>query len=191
MFGVIIPGRAPLQFNCINSIEQSYGCNVLSLPNQSIQSIREFTFFLTQPLPENFAAILFLQIPFLDSSYFSEWGVAAVVTNQIPSVIVHLKWTLELISNLIPNATLNIGIKISRIETIATLKLNPYATTFDETPLFAKGIAFELFNYLQSFAKQTPQGELVILEAGVVDRWFKRFEQKWQFDPNFWRKNIQ
>jgi len=50
---------------------------------------------------------------------------------------------------------------------------------------FARLVAMNLFRFMESFAKQLPGGEGLIVPTGVLDQWFKRFESKWQRDPTF------
>jgi hypothetical protein len=46
-------------------------------------------------------------------------------------------------------------------------------------------VARDLFNFLQSFATVTPAGERLVLPTDAVDRWMRRFTEKFARDPNF------
>ena len=50
---------------------------------------------------------------------------------------------------------------------------------------FTKGIAMDLFNFLQSHSDVLGQAW-----QGILDKWYKRVEEKLQHDPMFWRKNL-
>jgi hypothetical protein len=52
---------------------------------------------------------------------------------------------------------------------------------------FAKKVAYNLFNYLQSFNKNenaTADG-LLVVPLNTIDKWFDRFMKKYSIDPNF------
>lgn len=52
---------------------------------------------------------------------------------------------------------------------------------------FAKKVAYNLFNFLQSFnknANSTSDGMLVV-PLNTIDKWFDRFMKKYALDPNF------
>ena len=50
---------------------------------------------------------------------------------------------------------------------------------------FARLVAMNLFRFMESFAKQLPGGEGLVVPTGVLDQWFQRFESKWKRDPAF------
>lgn len=52
---------------------------------------------------------------------------------------------------------------------------------------FAKKVAYNLFNFLQSFnknANSTSDGMLIV-PLNTIDKWFDRFMKKYALDPNF------
>lgn len=48
---------------------------------------------------------------------------------------------------------------------------------------FAKRVAFNLFRYMESFGGAT--GDKIVVPTNVLDSWFKRFQEKFQRDPDF------
>jgi len=56
----------------------------------------------------------------------------------------------------------------------------------------AKGIAQDLFNYMQSFSQNSGQfahlGNVLVLPVNCIDSWFKKFMHKHSIDPFFWMK---
>jgi Protein of unknown function (DUF775) len=48
---------------------------------------------------------------------------------------------------------------------------------------FAKRIAFNLFRFIESFGGT--QGDNIVVPTNVLDHWFRRFQEKFQKDPDF------
>jgi protein Hikeshi len=49
---------------------------------------------------------------------------------------------------------------------------------------FAKRVAFNLFQFMQSFSSRAANDQLVV-PGNVIDRWFTRFQEKFRKDPDF------
>ena len=60
--------------------------------------------------------------------------------------------------------------------------------------LFAKKVAMNLYNYMSSFERQTGTlqngntQEYFLVPTNIFDKWYDRFEQKFDKDPNFFSK---
>ena len=59
---------------------------------------------------------------------------------------------------------------------------------------FAKKVATNLYNYMSSFDKQTGTladgsiQEYYIVPSTIFDKWYEKFEKKFDIDPNFINK---
>lgn len=49
---------------------------------------------------------------------------------------------------------------------------------------FAKRVAFNLFQFMTSFSSRAA-GDQLVVPGNVLDRWFVRFQEKFQRDPDF------
>ena len=50
---------------------------------------------------------------------------------------------------------------------------------------FAQLVAMDLFVFLSSFAQPTPVGDRLLLPPDAVDRWMRKFTERFRHDPNF------
>jgi hypothetical protein len=50
---------------------------------------------------------------------------------------------------------------------------------------FALRIANDLYNFMASFTRSTPDGAFIVVPTDVIDKWFERFKRKFEFDPGF------
>ena len=48
---------------------------------------------------------------------------------------------------------------------------------------FAKRVAFNLFRFMESFGGA--DGDKIMVPTNILDLWFKRFQHKFQRDPDF------
>ena len=75
---------------------------------------------------------------------------------------------------------------IANVEALASMK-NQHSLQKE----FAKKVAMNLYNYLSSFDKQTgtlPNGgtqEYFVVPTNIFEKWYKKFEEKFDKDPNF------
>jgi len=71
-----------------------------------------------------------------------------------------------------------IGISIEKAEFIKNLQ--PRSQLEEKKKLISsvQGIAKDLYNYLQSFAKTTRMGEMLVLPPKFLDKWLKKIETK-------------
>lgn len=64
-----------------------------------------------------------------------------------------------------------------------------HAIATSRRPLVAQKIAQDLFNYMESFDTGAHGGGQMLVPKNIFERWWKRFEQKSQRDPNFFLKS--
>ena len=118
-------------------------------------------------------------------------------------------------------AAVRLGVSFEPTETLQEIEAqNQEAKAgFDERLAVAKAVAQDLFNYCESFTSSAPRGgaaaaaaaaagggggglagnmgqlglaaDKLVLPNDVLDRWLKRFEQKYARDPNFFFKTTR
>eukprot|EP00347_Sterkiella_histriomuscorum_P024532 403330782 len=172
LFGLVIPGQI-VQY----SFEQIGDKGVLTIPNP--RSVNVISFFLNQPLGnDQVAASLYFSVPPYEGLEF-----IGAIADQRPSDIFHTSWSLNPLVNIHQELKLVVQIEsIDKIETCIRIK--------QETDLnkeFAKKVAMNLFNFMQSFNKNdNTQGDgLLVVPLNTFDKWLDKFMRKYELDPNF------
>ncbi|OII76783.1 hypothetical protein cand_024600 [Cryptosporidium andersoni] len=171
-FGILVPGRA------VSAPVQESECRwIAELPQPS--TIHNLTIFLNQPLPTDQcgAGIYYSFAP------FTSWEFLGVITNVRPSDMFTTGWPfLPDIMNL---ATVRIGITIElSSELIVKVENKP---PIDINKEVAKKIALNLFRFIESFnGNNINSSECIRVPQMVLDRWFVKFEEKYNRDPYFY-----
>ena len=113
------------------------------------------------------------------------WEFLGAVAANKPSDIFRTGWpSNETLKNC---AFLQIGISVEPIENL--VKLEGGARPVADRMNFAKGIAMNLFHYMESFEKRAMDGgNFLVLPSNALDKWLSRFEAKYRRDPNFFMK---
>eukprot|EP00467_Chlorarachnion_reptans_P020720 CAMPEP_0114509890 /NCGR_PEP_ID=MMETSP0109-20121206/13471_1 /TAXON_ID=29199 /ORGANISM="Chlorarachnion reptans, Strain CCCM449" /LENGTH=158 /DNA_ID=CAMNT_0001689113 /DNA_START=298 /DNA_END=774 /DNA_ORIENTATION=- len=152
---------------------------VLNVSNPA--QVREFAISLLKPvLPKGHGATVYFSLP-----PFKDWQYVGAIAMNLPSQIFSAPWRGTLPENV---KGVQIGISIESIEFIKNL--HPQAQREEEKKLVSsvQGVANDLYQYLQSFARNTSQGEMLMISTKHLDQWLKKFETKHKKDPYFWLK---
>mmetsp|Transcript_3626 Transcript_3626/g.4489 ORF Transcript_3626/g.4489 Transcript_3626/m.4489 type:complete len:183 (-) Transcript_3626:231-779(-) len=151
---------------------------VLDVPRPS--TVSEFSISMLKPLPKSCGATIYFCLP-----PYKDWQYLGAITVDHPSQIYNAPWR-----GTIPDSTegVQIGISIEKAEFIKNLQ--PRSQLEEKKKLISsvQGIAKDLYNYLQSFAKTTRMGEMLVLPPKFLDKWLKKIETKHKKDPYFWLK---
>mmetsp|Transcript_11657 Transcript_11657/g.13864 ORF Transcript_11657/g.13864 Transcript_11657/m.13864 type:complete len:193 (-) Transcript_11657:98-676(-) len=143
-------------------------------------TVKDVCLFLPneQVLPPTHALSLYVQ------SGSEDWGYRGCVCNQRPSEVFPLQWP-EAVVQSGGAIGAKVGIVIELLEDAAS-KEQLVVGTKEE---FAKRVALNLFNYMQSFSSQhtgiLPGKDAIVVPPDCLDRWFKRFQEKFRRDPEF------
>lgn len=173
MIGIVIPG-VPIVTG--GPLTQT---NVVADVNNPA-SINNLTLFLTGPLPEGYGAALYFSVPPYNSLEF-----IGCVANERPSDVFYTSWSL--------NPTVNCCQQIKlcvKMESLTNLKMAfEEKIKVDLNQEFAKRVAKNLFNYLDSFNQnQDPNRQLLVVPLNSLQGWYDKFLQKYKMDPNFLMK---
>ena len=172
MFGLVIPGL-PVFTNFQQIAPTQW---TVELPNPA--SINNFTFYLTEPVQANCAVALSAAFP----PAFDTIEFVGAVANEFPSDIFNTSWSLK--PDKAGCAVVRILISLEAIATIAPLVEGRKLT--DIRQMYAKKVALNLFRFMESFNQNTGQyGELLMVPMDILDKWLRKFEHKFKFDPNF------
>ena len=55
----------------------------------------------------------------------------------------------------------------------------------DDRSHVALKVAQNLFRFMESFSQTRVEGEVLVVPTTVLDRWMKRFSEKYERDPSF------
>ena len=161
MFGLAIPGRpVTLQFEADGPFRWTVD---IAEPG----NISDLCLFLTSQLPQNEVGA---------SIYYNlaGWQFIGALSNSKPTAILNPGWSLNPEVNRLP--VLKVGIAIEPAAEILP-KLET-CTQLDFRKNFARKVALNLFRFLESFKIQN-------FPIAALDKWFLKFEEKFQRDPNF------
>jgi hypothetical protein len=200
-FGLVIPGGPVLtNFVPVDNTGLKFALR-LSCPGDlptPLASVTEIVFFLLPniPLPPDYGVLCYWQIeaaaPLSPGAPPPSTGfelLGAISTNH-PSSVFHTGWSeheqvAEVSAANIP-VTVNIGVSLEPLGNIQNIgAINP-----NQGRLFvAEKIASDLFKYMQSFDTGTAGAGQMTVPNNIFDRWFKRFENRFKRDPNFFLKS--
>lgn len=214
MFGVVIPGRpVRTDFAPVDASNLKFTLN-LTCPGDLIAPlalIREITFFVLPgvSLPENHGVLCYYQLtavspsanePMASSTGFELMGS---LTTETPSAVFQTGWSekdeiIALSQREIPVAV-TIAVSIETMDHLQNLGVAPsFANNGSATVnqqqrqtgrlYVAQQIAYDLFTFMQSFDTGAGGPGNMVVPNNIFDRWFKRFENRFQRDPNFFLK---
>jgi hypothetical protein len=200
-FGLVVPG-GPVRtdFMPVDATGLKFALR-LNCPGDlptPLTSVTELVFFLlpSAPLPPDLGVLCYWQIEAAAAA--SGQGPAAntgfellgAITPTRPSSVFHTGWSehgqvIEVTSSGVP-VTVTIGVSL---EPLATLE-NVGAINTKQGRLFiAEKIASDLFRFMQSFDTGAAGAGQMVVPNNIFDRWFKRFENRFRRDPNFFLKS--
>lgn len=173
LFGLVIPGR-PLRVDWVQVDATKW---TMEIPNAEL--ISELCVFIADlsQIPPHLGAGIHASLP----PTYDAWELVGAVTVHRPSDVFRVAWSKR---ELPPNTPIRLGLSLEPLETLAMQK--PPLAAAENARNFTKGIAMDLFNFLQSHSDQIGP-----VWQNVLDKWFKRVEEKLQHDPMFWRKNLK
>ena len=122
------------------------------------------------------AALYFSCPPNYDSVTF-----IGAIANARPSDIFHPGFALN------PNVNIHSEIKlVIQLKSLQEIETNVLIS--QETDLqkdYAKKVAQNLFNYLQSFDSNCGANNQLVVPMNSLEKWFDKFNRKYDMDPNF------
>lgn len=140
-------------------------------------SAGELTMFLLEALPADKGAIIFYALP-----PFEEWRVLGTLTSDRASTVFRTGWITDPLISQVP--CLQIGVAIDSLDNVNAVVTEQASEETDRLG-FAQLVARDLFKYLQSFSQVLPVGERLVIPTDALDKWLKRFEDKYRRNPQF------
>jgi len=169
-FGLLVPGR-PLQFEW-----QQVGPAKLVTQLAGTGGVSDLVFFLLPggALPPGTGATLHASFD------AKEWTLLGALTADKPSALLRTNW-----EEAPPAAAVQLGVSLEPLESIQNLEQSKAITTNNDRLNWALHLAQDLFQYLMSFSRATPQGEMIVAPVNTLKLWMERFKTRYRRNPNF------
>ncbi|KAJ7534762.1 hypothetical protein O6H91_12G002800 [Diphasiastrum complanatum] len=129
-------------------------------------------------LPSGSALAVYVQSP---GSPFQYCGA---VHTACPSAVLALLWPkpggqMQILASESPPPTAKIGISIEDPTTLPALNMGQYHHIEE----LAMKVGENLFNFMQSFC--TTEGGKLVVPMDILERWFKKFQERTKRDPEY------
>ncbi len=175
MIGIIIPGLPIITGGPINTT------NVVSDVNNP-KNVNNISMFLAQPIPDDCGAALYYSVPPYQTQQF-----IGCICNQRPSDVFYTGWSLD--PNVNIHQTIKIGVQMEKLKNIEMAFKEKIQVDIGHQE-FAKRLAKNLYNYLDSFNQnQDHNNQLLAVPVNFLEKWYNKFLNKYQVDPNFLMKS--
>ena len=175
MIGIIIPGLPIITGGPINTT------NVVSDVNNP-KNVNNISMFLAQPIPDECGAALYYSVPPYQTQQF-----IGCICNQRPSDVFYTGWSLD--PNVNIHQTIKIGVQMEKLKNIEMAFKEKIQVDIGHQE-FAKRLAKNLYNYLDSFNQnQDHNNQLLAVPVNFLEKWYNKFLNKYQVDPNFLMKS--
>ena len=177
LFGIVASGR-PVMTN-FQQVQDNQFLGVLENP----MLIPDLSFFLLPGFEPYANQGLGASLHF-STDGGTNWEYLGALAASKPSDIFRTGWGTSEQLRSSGCTALQIGISIEPIQNLVQLEggAQPVADRLE----FAKGIAMNLYHFMESFdRKAIDGGNYLVLPTNAVEKWFKRFEEKYKCDPNF------
>ncbi|XP_042037136.1 protein OPI10 homolog [Salvia splendens] len=183
MFGVVFPNRSfPLDISTFAQIDATHWLlDMNHFVGESYDSIREVCIFLLNnfTLPPDKALAVYIQSP------GSPFLFCGAVTLSRPSAVLSLPWpdpgnagVLQLTADSTPLSA-KIGVSVEDLPTLPSLDV----AAERKIERLALKVGENLFNFMQSFC--AVDGSKLIVPTDILDRWFKKFQERAKRDPEY------
>lgn len=147
---------------------------------EAYDSIREVCIFLLNnfTLPPDKALAVYIQSP------GSSFVFCGAVTITRPSAVLSLTWPepggqLQLMAADSPPVSAKIGVSVEDLATLPSLDV----AAEKKIERLAMKVGENLFNFMQSFCGV--DGSKLIVPMDILDRWFKKFQERAKRDPEY------
>ncbi|CAL9239484.1 unnamed protein product [Arabidopsis halleri] len=184
MFGVVFPNRSfPLDISTFTQIDTFHWVlDMNHFVGEAYDQISEMCIFLLNNfnLPPDKALAVYLQSP------GSAFVFCGAVTLARPSAVLSLQWPepgsaaqMQLTAGDSSSLSAKIGVSVEDITSLRSLDV----VAERRIEKLAMKVGENLFNFMQSFCGV--DGSKLVVPMDILDRWFKKFQEKAKRDPDF------
>lgn len=182
MFGVVFPNRSfPMDISTFSQIDTFHWIlDMNTFVGEAYDQVRDMCIFLLNnfTLPPDKALAVYIQSP---GSPFLYCGAVTVAR---PSAVLSLPWPepgggMQLTAPDSIPLSAKIGISVEDLASLPSLDV----TAEKRIERLAMKVGENLFNFMQSFCGV--DGSKLIVPMDILDRWFKKFQEKAKRDPEY------
>ncbi|GAB2224826.1 hypothetical protein Droror1_Dr00005603 [Drosera rotundifolia] len=185
MFGVLFPNRSfPMDISAFAQIDTFHWIlDMNTFVGEAYDQVKEICIFLLNnfTLPPDKALAVYIQSP---GSPFIYCGA---VTISRPSAVLALPWPepggadgqLQLTAAGAAPLTAKIGVSVEELSSLQSLD----AAGEGRIERMALKVGENLFNFMQSFCGV--DGSKLVVPMDILDRWFKKFQERAKRDPEY------
>ncbi|XP_047336295.1 protein OPI10 homolog [Impatiens glandulifera] len=175
MFGVVFPNRSfPMDISAFAQIDTTHWLlDMNTFVGEAYDSIREVCIFLLNgmTLPPDKALAVYIQSP------GSQFFFCGAITLTRPSAVLTLPWP-EPTADAVPLSA-KIGVSVEDLTTLPSLDV----TAGQRIEHLAMKVGENLFNFMQSYCNV--DGSKLVVPMNILDRWFKKFQERAKRDPEY------
>ncbi|CAL0315697.1 unnamed protein product [Lupinus luteus] len=186
MFGVVFPNRSfPIDISTFAQIDTFHWIlDMNTFVGEAYDQVRELCIFLLNSftLPPDKALAVYIQSP------GSPFLYVGAVTIARPSAVLSLPWPdpggsdgtgqLQLTADAQP-LTAKIGVSVEDLASLPSLDV----VAEKRIERLAMKVGENLFNFMQSFCGV--DGSKLVVPMDILDRWFKKFQERAKRDPEY------
>ncbi|OIW02635.1 hypothetical protein TanjilG_24086 [Lupinus angustifolius] len=186
MFGVVFPNRSfPMDISSFSQIDTFHWIlDMNTFVGEAYDQVREICIFLLNSftLPPDKALAVYIQSP------GSPFVFVGAVTVARPSAVLSLPWPdpgcsdgsgqLQLTADA-QLLTAKIGVSVEDLASLPSLDV----AAEKRIERLAMKVGENLFNFMQSFCGV--DGSKLIVPMDILDRWFKKFQERAKRDPEY------
>ncbi|KDP28155.1 hypothetical protein JCGZ_13926 [Jatropha curcas] len=182
MFGVVFPNRSfPMDISAFSQIDTFHWVlDMNTFVGEAYDQVREMCIFLLNnfTLPPEKALAVYIQSP------GSPFQFCGAVTIARPSAVLSLNWPdpggqLQLTATDSAPLSAKIGVSVEDLASLPSLDV----AAEKRIERLAMKVGENLFNYMQSFCGV--DGSKLIVPMDILDRWFKKFQERAKRDPEY------
>ncbi|KAK0597054.1 hypothetical protein LWI29_021329 [Acer saccharum] len=182
MFGVVFPNRSfPIDISTFSQIDTFHWIlDMNTFVGEAYDQVREVCIFLLNnfTLPPDKALAVYIQSP------GSQFMFVGAVTLARPSAVLSLPWPepggqLQLMAPESAPPTAKIGVSVVDLATLSSLDV----VAEKRIERLAMKVGENLFNFMQSFCGI--DGNKLVVPMDILDRWFKKFQERAKRDPEY------
>ncbi|KAI3880852.1 hypothetical protein MKW98_002739 [Papaver atlanticum] len=182
MFGVVFPNRSfPMDISTFSQIDTFHWIlDMNTFVGEAYDDIREICIFLLNglSLPPDKALAVYIQSP------GSPFVFCGAITVSRPSAVFSLSWPqpgahMQLTASDSPPLSAKIGVSVEDISSLPSLDV----VAEKRIEHLALKVGENLFNFMQSFCGV--DGSKLVVPMDILDRWFKKFQERAKRDPSY------
>lgn len=179
LFGVCFVGNSfPIPDQNFMRVDPTHWVlDICTAVTPNVLALKEVALFLATPgaLPPDAALGVYIKVGVTD------WEYRGCVHAGHPSDVMPLQWPQEALNGLAPGpGVVQLGVSLEPVVDLAAKEGSKLGARED----FAKRVGLDLYRYLESFQSQR-SGDALIIPGDALDRWFKKFSDKFRRDPDF------